>query len=752
VRAALAAAAVTQESPPARLPPAPVPVSATSVASKSEIAATGPTPPLASAAAPAPLSPRSGRRLIAASAVVLALLIGVRALRPRPRPVSDPSRHAVVFPFRISDSTGSLGYLSEAMVDLLALKFAGDGQLTMVAPGAALAAWHDAGGRPDALPDARLQVAARRLGAARIFTGSAVGSGEVLTLSAAITDAATGRVLGGVDVRGSRDSIPVLVDRLAALLLLAATTGEPAALPELAGTPMAALRAYVAGEAAARDGRLDDAIRELRRALERDSTFALAALRLADAAEWVGPSWTWNAVEVKQEALRLGWKYRDRLSAADRALLEADAGPSFPIPSSEVAHLDAWSRAVQLAPDRAEAWLGFGDYLFHSGPLVGRSDAHRRAREAFARAAALDSGRVAALGHLADLDAVSGDTAHLRTVVAAYVRFSPRSELADFMRWRLAVGTNDTAGLAALRAQWDTMPVESLMRIATAMQMDGLQLDELDGISAALGRRLYESADAQQVNELLVDLALNQGRPQAAARRTRAWRERVSPDRIAVRLAGDALLAGGDRAAALEALAPVAASGHAAADVRCARALLYAGTDRQRAEQERRQLERAGVRNRPDDTLGIAGQSALCVMALDVLLARSGPGALEAVRRLDSAMLTGSPSFDVTMSGGENLIAAAAWQRLGRPAEALAAVRRRAYGGLWPTRFLADALREEGALALATADTAGALRAWRHYLALRTTVDTALALERDRVRTAIAALLPVSASLPSPGR
>ncbi|MFL5521985.1 MAG: hypothetical protein ACJ8B6_13670, partial [Gemmatimonadales bacterium] len=131
---------------------------------------------------------------------------------------------------------------------------------------------------------------------------------------------------------------------------------------------------------------------------------------------------------------------------------------------------------------------------------------------------------------------------------------------------------------------------------------------------------------------------------------------------------------------------------------------------------------------------------------------RSGPGALEAVRRLDSAMLTGPPSFDVTMSGGENLIAAAAWQRLGRPVEALAAVRRRAYGGLWPTRFLADALREEGALALATADTAGALKAWRHYLALRTTVDTALAPERDRIRTAIAALLPVPISLPSPGR
>ena len=50
-------------------------------------------------------------------------------------------------------------------------------------------------------------------------------------------------------------------------------------------------------------------------------------------------------------------------------------------------------------------------------------------------------------------------------------------------------------------------------------------------------------------------------------------------------------------------------------------------------------------------------------------------------------------------------------------------------------------MREEGRLAEATGDTAGAMRAYRHYLALRADPEQALVPQRDSVRAALGALL-----------
>lgn len=728
--------------PPARTAPAGAVVPEVSMPSPGTDRSVAANPPAAPVRAAAPASRRPWRRWMALAAAVGLALLAVSAVRSRPRPAAAPSGVpvTVVFPFRVVDSTGGLGYLSEAMVDLLAVKFASGDQLRVLPPGVTLAAWHEAGVLPDAVVSPGLAAVARRLGASRILTGSAVGGDEALVLGVTLSDAAAGRTLLEMSVRGPRDSVPALVDRLVAQLLLAIATGDPQATTTLGATPMAALHAYLAGEAAARAGRLEDAVRLLREAIDHDSTFALAAMRLADVAEWMGPSWTWNPAEVKHEALRIAWANRDRLSSTDRALLVADAGPDFPVPSSELAHLDAWSRAVNLAPARAEAWLGFGDYLFHSGPLIGRADAHRRAWEAFTRAVALDSGRVAALGHLADLDAASGDTVHLRTAATAYLRLSPGAALGDFVRWRLAAAVGDASELAALHARWDRMPLESLLRIAVAMQADALRLDELEEVARVLERRLYESADPRQVNEVLVDLELNAGRPTAAGRRMRAWRERVTAEQVAVRLAGDALLAGGDRDAALRALGQLGPPARLGPGALCARALLEADADPRLAAEARAVLARKGAQPTAHDTLGVVGKSHLCALTLGVLLPAAPAARRAAAHALDSALQTGPPSFDVTMSGGDNLLLARAWAALGERDAALAAVRRRAYGGLWPTRFLADALREEGTLALAAGDSAGATRAWHHHLALRSRVEPGLEAERERVERNLAAL------------
>ena len=87
-----------------------------------------------------------------------------------------------------------------------------------------------------------------------------------------------------------------------------------------------------------------------------------------------------------------------------------------------------------------------------------------------------------------------------------------------------------------------------------------------------------------------------------------------------------------------------------------------------------------------------------------------------------------------------NLIAARLHEGAGDTAAALAAVRRRLIGVATYPHYVRY-LREEGRLAALLADTAGAIRAYRHYLALRSDPEPRLRAQRDTVRVELAALL-----------
>ena len=77
----------------------------------------------------------------------------------------------------------------------------------------------------------------------------------------------------------------------------------------------------------------------------------------------------------------------------------------------------------------------------------------------------------------------------------------------------------------------------------------------------------------------------------------------------------------------------------------------------------------------------------------------------------------------------------------GRFPRARAAMRRRAgmYTG-WPP-FLSSSLREEGRLAALTGDTAGSVRAYRHYLMFRYDPEPSVQPEVERVTRHLATLL-----------
>jgi hypothetical protein len=127
-----------------------------------------------------------------------------------------------------------------------------------------------------------------------------------------------------------------------------------------------------------------------------------------------------------------------------------------------------------------------------------------------------------------------------------------------------------------------------------------------------------------------------------------------------------------------------------------------------------------------------------CLLAVEALLA-------DAAHRADAAALL--DTLDARLASvtaeGQNasaaLIAARLFEARGDPRRALAALRRRPYRASAVT-FLSTFLREEGRLAAVVGDTAGAVRAYRHYLALRPNPDAARKPEVDAVRAELAKL------------
>ena len=312
---------------------------------------------------------------------------------------------------------------------------------------------------------------AERVGAGRLIQGDIVGTRQQITINAAILEAPGAKVGARASVEGSPDSLPRLVDRLAAeLLALQAGEGEQR-LANLTSTSLTALRAYLEGQALIRRGVFPRAADKFKLALQQDSTFALAGLGLTRAGLWFGQPY-------EGPGSILAWKYRDKLAPADRALLGVFLGSRWPAPRQWRDGLAAAERFVQVAPDNAEAWYELGDNLYHWGPLLGIPDAHSRSAQAFGRSLALDSSFAPALEHRSSLALALGDTAGARKALALMLRLDSTSGWVVSQRWELAHRLGDSAGRReALRS--DSMIGPFMMAIGVS---SGLPLQDADAV------------------------------------------------------------------------------------------------------------------------------------------------------------------------------------------------------------------------------------------------------------------------------
>jgi eukaryotic-like serine/threonine-protein kinase len=714
---------------------------------------------------PLPVSlPR--RRAVYLSLAVLAAAAAffgrhvVRFGRPQ---ALDPDLVAVL-PFRLGVTDSSLRFLSVGMVDLLATKLTGEAGPRAVNPGIVLSAWERVGGmKGNDLPMGEKLRLAQSVGAGQLVLGSIVGTPRRIEMSAELVALPGADVRATASARGSADAYGELVDSVAAeLLSLRAGEGQQR-LYLLKHIPIPALTSYLSAQASYRRGRYSAALKEYEAALDVDSTFAYAALGLVIASSTVR-----LANETLERGLRLAWKVRGRLSPRDRIYLAAQAGPHYPVVPTSAEQVEAWERAVQAMPDRAEAHFELGDRLFLFGGYLDLPDAQERAQKAFQRALSIDSSFVPPLQRLVELATLAGDTARAMRLQGLLLRTDSAAEGAAYVRWRTATARGDTAALRALRGNFASMSDVSARNIYTAAQLDGAELKDAESALRVLLDRANTADERAEFFAARYLLAMNQGRPRAAALdrlRAAGNRDYWTP-MLQAQAVRDALFGAGDSTAARQAVAELTKTiGEITDPTPVDGAVLYialCATEQWRLAHGETAAARTTISRlralaptiRPlrlgGTTTNVVGAEPLCPAILEAMLAgaESHPDSGAALDWLDAIMTRGPAELDAQIG---NLVVARLRVKRGEPENALRALRRRPYTVL-ALFYLAESLREEGRLAASVGDREGAIRAYRHYLALRTNPEPALQPEVAEVRVALERLRMIAAApVPSGG-
>jgi DNA-binding SARP family transcriptional activator len=674
-------------------------------------------------------------------AVVIVAIVSLLLWNKRRSSVDALAVHqdVVVAPFRVTGANASLHYLREGMVELLSTRLADDTIARSVDAGAVLAAWRTAGllSASDVPRNAVVELA-RQLGASRVVLGNVVGAPSHVIISASVVVAKTGVVSAQASVEGPADSLTTLVDRLAARLLVS-EAGDNERLADQTTTSLRALRAYLDGQSAYVRRDYTSAQRSYARALQGDSTFALAALHLAIVSERLGDH------DGVRRAVARAWPFRAALAERDLAQLVAFGGPRYPAPSTDSELVEAWRRVVRVTPNRGEGWLELGARLFHDGAVAGVASPETEVRLALTRALALHADTAAAQRYLLQAESRGGAATLPSPIVMRDAQFSARRPLAPFIRWHAAETRGDTAAQHEMRDTLWRLGRANLRAIVQASQFDAIGVKDGEAASRILLERVGGEADRRDALMAAHSLASNRGRPKAARAAADQMAAVGADARAPLRLRVlDALYARGDSTVAAAAAAQLATATSSSVTEGVSGVALdgcvlaqwrLAHDDTIDVAPAIATLRAAGAAAQGD----AAGPAAACATLLDAWLAVA-TARPDARPRLDrTAALAFTPIAAGQVSAYAPVLLARLYERLGERRRALEVVQRRPYMAGWPA-YLATAWAEEGRLAEAVADSASARRAYAQYLALHDEPEPDVVSQVDSVRRRLESL------------
>jgi DNA-binding SARP family transcriptional activator len=370
-------------------------------------------------------------------------------------------------------------YLREGMVDLLAAKLDGAGDLRTVDPRRTLRRLESVGAGDIDAHEAR--AIGEHLRAGWCLLGSVVATGARLHIAVTLCQAEGEReIKADVGTYGEQEIFKA-VDAIARHILAQWSTsygGEMARLAAVTTESLAALKAYLVGERAFRAGRFSEALTAYEEAVREDPTFALGHYRLAAA---------YAARGTPRAALEPGtraWEHRHRLNPRLRLLVEAQAAAL----RGAAATAENLCRGVtRQMPTNVDAWFLLGETQFRYNPDRGRSTLE--ARRPFERTLKLDPRHVGALARLIRLAARERRTADLPTLLQRLERAEPDAEQALSARTIGAFALDDTAARSAV--------------------IEDLRDDPLGLAAAVADVAIYVRAfaAAEQLAGLLIDIA-----------------------------------------------------------------------------------------------------------------------------------------------------------------------------------------------------------------------------------------------------
>jgi hypothetical protein len=662
------------------------------------------------------------------------------------------SNAVAVMPFEVAGAAPELLSLEEGLPDLLFSTLTGDGTVRVANVQLLLRKWREMEARGQTVAaEAPLRLAAD-LGAGLLLTGSATQAGPTVTVNAWLQ-----RVPEGTELAQHSFSVPL--DSTTRILtgvvygLLGDQLGEDGErLKQFADQDPEAVKAYVDGVRAEREGNPVEALIQYEEAEGLDSSFALPVLRIGHLSwrptlkpgepleNWIR-RWTQSLVRARD--------LRHNLGPRDRALLWFNlVNLGMPVDSTEtaVANLAATKRWASYAPDDAEAQLQLADWLFSAGAITSEPmwwEQYRAARDSAWMLDSVTPDRV--IAH-AFLSLKTGDREWARRVLPALVRVDSSSERWVGVRWGMAHLLDDSVTVRDYRAR--------------AQAGDRNVLKEGTGYGLANGRGHFPTDDLllflDQTGQNYWHLMLPAGRavraaqaenlsPYQAVEFSYAYPELEESAQARAALcerffeSAASLLPGFDRQECRDRPIAMVAAAHQAAFVRDSallRSPCYALLHRARSGDTvdvRAAARRLLVRYRRGHRLGI------CPAMVEAFVeshdtARTDTPALDT---LEALMRTG-PGMEWPAPTGMLVVTRLARQR-GQLERALdAAGDGCCWGGAFSDHARAPLLREEGELATILGDTARAIEAFKKYLNIRVDPDPGVVqAEVDSVRAAL---------------
>ncbi len=465
------------------------------------------------------MPPLTWGRTVAGGVFAFSLLFGLAGLyvviRDRGRSfapteaIAEAAPGIAVMPFTVQGA--DLDVYREGMVDLLSTNLDGAGGLRAIDSRTVLARWNEQvpeGQRADLATS--LEVG-RRAGARYVLLGSAVDLGSSVRLSAELYDVEGGERLGQGQAVGSPDSVLALVDQLSIEILRAALGSEDGDLPDVdlaraTTTSLPALKAYLEGEVLFRRGDFEAAIPAYERAVEADSTFAMANWRLATAYGWAESITS----ELGEGAIDRAVRHADRLPEHEAVLLRAD----YALTHGSLDGIEPLEREVRRRPDDVEGWYLLGETYFHLGPAALIPLA--KTEEAFAHAVQLDPRFFPAYIHRVDYAMLMADSARAAALIDSVEQLTdPSPDEIGLGRAIYDLGFGDS--LAKERA-WGKMTSDENLVAFGLQDFRHPRFLDVEG-------RLYDiAAQGGSVNAVILGAwnQLHRGRPSAALERVKA--------------------------------------------------------------------------------------------------------------------------------------------------------------------------------------------------------------------------------------